>query len=41
VKSFVDVGFSKFVVLPIVEPPGQEMTEHLAELADVVLPLQT
>ncbi len=41
VQGFVDVGFSKFVVLPIVEPNGGDLTGHLAELADVVLPLQT
>lgn len=41
VQRFVDVGFSKFVVLPIVEPNGGDLPAHLAELADVVLPLQT
>ena len=41
VQGFVDVGFSKFVVLPIVEPSGGDKPAHLAELADVVLPLQT
>ncbi len=41
VQSFVDVGFSKFVVLPIVEPNGGDLGAHLVELADVVLPLQT
>ena len=40
-QGFVDVGFSKFVVLPIVEPNGGDLGAHLAELADVVLPLQT
>lgn len=41
IQGFVDVGFSKFVVLPIVEPSGGDMPAHLAELAEVVLPLQT
>ena len=41
VQGFVNVGFSKFVVLPIVEPSGGDLPAHLAELADVVLPLQT
>ena len=40
VQGFIDVGFSKFVVLPIVEPGGGDLSAHLAELAEVVLPLQ-
>jgi len=42
IKRFVDVGTSKFVVLPLVEPNGPEgWVEHLAEAADVLLPLET
>ena len=41
VRQFVDVGFSKFVVVPIVEPPADAFADHLAALADAVLPLQT
>ena len=41
IQGFVNVGFSKFVALPIVEPAGGDLPAHLAELADVVLPLQT
>ena len=41
IQGFVNVGFSKFVALPIVEPVGGDVPAHLAELADVVLPLQT
>ncbi|MBK9180596.1 MAG: LLM class flavin-dependent oxidoreductase [Acidimicrobiales bacterium] len=37
--AFVDVGFSKFVVLPLAEPA--EWGAHLAELAAAVLPLET
>lgn len=38
-EGFCDVGFSKFVVLPIAEP--EEWTDHLEALAASVLPLQT
>ena len=42
VRRFVDVGTSKFVVLPIVEPQGADgWVEHLTEAADVLLPLET
>jgi alkanesulfonate monooxygenase SsuD/methylene tetrahydromethanopterin reductase-like flavin-dependent oxidoreductase (luciferase family) len=42
IGDFVAAGTSKFVVLPIVEPPGAEAWEaHLAEAADALLPLQT
>jgi probable F420-dependent oxidoreductase len=40
IKSFVDVGFSKFVVVPVTEPRAGDFVAHLAELADTVLPLQ-
>ena len=39
--AFVEAGASKFVVLPFDEPPGGEIVAHLAEVADVLLPLQT
>lgn len=39
VAGHVAAGASKFVVLPLVEPP--HWGDHLAELADLVLPLQT
>lgn len=42
IKRFVDVGTSKFVVLPLVEPGGAEgWVDHLDEAADVLLPLET
>jgi probable F420-dependent oxidoreductase len=42
IRRFVDVGTSKFVVLPIVEPDGADgWVEHLAQAADVLLPLET
>lgn len=42
IGRFVDVGFSKFVVLPIVEPGSASAWEdHLAEAADHLLHLQT
>ena len=41
IGRFVDVGTSKFVVLPLVEPDGPEgWMAHLAEAADVLLPLE-
>jgi probable F420-dependent oxidoreductase len=40
VKRFVDVGTTKFVVLPIVEPPGS-WDDHLTAAADALLPLET
>lgn len=39
ITSFVDVGFSKFVVVPVTDP--ERPVEHLRTLADVVLALQT
>lgn len=42
ISRFVDVGTSKFVVLPMVEPETVEQWEsHLAEAADALLPLET
>lgn len=37
-ERFVEVGFSKFVVVPVGEPPS--WTDELATLAEAVLPLQ-
>jgi len=41
IAEFVDAGFSKFVVLPVSEPDPSALPEHLASVADAVLPLQT
>ncbi len=42
IRRFVDVGFSKFVVLPIVEPrSADEWVDHLGVAAGELLPLQT
>lgn len=42
IEEFVAVGFSKFVVLPIVEPPSADAwVDHLAEAAGHLMPLQT
>lgn len=42
IRRFVDVGTSKFVVLPLVEPDGPDgWVTHLTEAADVLLPLET
>ena len=42
IERFVAVGFSKFVVLPIVEPNGSRAwVDHLAEAAPHLMPLQT
>lgn len=38
-ERLVEVGASKFVVVPFVEP--ERWDDHLAEVADAVLPLQT
>jgi hypothetical protein len=38
IRAFVEVGASKFVVLPVVEP--DEWRPALDELASAVLPLQ-
>jgi probable F420-dependent oxidoreductase len=41
IERFVDVGTSKFVVLPVDEPGSAEKwIEHLTEAADVLLPLE-
>lgn len=42
IEEFIAVGFSKFVVLPIVEPPNAAAwVDHLAEAAPHLMPLQT
>lgn len=42
IRRFVDVGTSKFVVLPVDEPRTVgDWSAHLAEAAEVLLPLQT
>jgi len=41
ISDFVDVGFSKFVVLPLSEPDPSGVPEHLEALAEDLLPLQT
>jgi probable F420-dependent oxidoreductase len=42
IRQFIDVGTSKFVVLPLAEPHAPEdWTTHLDEVADAVLPLET
>jgi probable F420-dependent oxidoreductase len=42
IRRFVDVGTTKFVVLPLSEPGDADAwTTHLAEAADVLLPLET
>ena len=38
-ERFVDAGASKFVVVPFVEP--ERWDEHLAEVAEVLMPIQT
>jgi probable F420-dependent oxidoreductase len=38
IRRFIDEGISKFVLIPLAEPPSWE--PHLAALADAVLPLQ-
>jgi probable F420-dependent oxidoreductase len=40
-QRFVEVGASKFVVIPVDEPDRDGVPDHLAELATAVLPLQT
>ena len=40
-EQFIEVGASKFVVVPFDEPPGDQMADHLAEVAAALLPLQT
>ncbi len=39
INAFCDVGFSKFVVLPVGEP--EDWSAHLEEVAAEILPLQT
>lgn len=39
IRRHVEAGASKFVVVPMTEPPDWE--RHLAEVADALLPLQT
>jgi probable F420-dependent oxidoreductase len=42
IKQFIDVGTSKFVVLPMNEPgPVDDWTAHLNDAADALLPLET
>ena len=42
IRQFIDVGTSKFVVLPLAEPENADAwVAHLAEAADVLLPLET
>jgi alkanesulfonate monooxygenase SsuD/methylene tetrahydromethanopterin reductase-like flavin-dependent oxidoreductase (luciferase family) len=42
IRRFIDVGTSKFVVLPLTEPDGADRwVEHLTEAASVLLPLET
>jgi probable F420-dependent oxidoreductase len=42
VRRFVDVGFSKFVVIPLDEPSDRDgWSAHLAEAAEALLALQT
>ena len=42
IRRFIDVGTSKFVVLPLAEPDGADAwVEHLAEAAEVLRPLET
>ncbi len=41
IRSFIDVGTSKFVVVPIVEPGDADAwVDHLAEAADALRPLE-
>ncbi|MEZ5257217.1 MAG: hypothetical protein R2705_10110 [Ilumatobacteraceae bacterium] len=42
IAGFVDVGTSKFVVIPMREPTDEAAWEtHLTEAAEALLPLQT
>ena len=42
IERFVDVGFSKFVVVPLDEPnDASGWDAHLATAAEALLPLQT
>jgi probable F420-dependent oxidoreductase len=40
IEAFVDVGFSKFVAVPLTDPAGP-IGEHLADLSAAVRPLET
>jgi len=40
-QRFVDVGFSKFVLIPLEEPEGGDIEAHLTELAGAVLGMTT
>ena len=41
IRRFIDVGASKFVVIPLSEPGGaRRWIEHLGEAATALLPLQ-
>jgi len=39
IQGFVDVGFSKFVIIPAVEP--DDWSTELSEVADLVKPMET
>jgi probable F420-dependent oxidoreductase len=42
IKRFIDIGTTKFVVVPIDEPrDAEDWSEHLDEAAEVLLPLET
>jgi hypothetical protein len=42
IKRFIDVGTSKFVVLPLDEPgTGEDWLAHLGAAAEALLPLET
>jgi probable F420-dependent oxidoreductase len=41
IERFIEVGASKFVVVPVDEPGADRVADHLAELAAAVLPLQS
>ena len=42
IRQFVDVGTTKFVVLPLDEPHQPvEWTSHLEQAAELLLPLET
>jgi hypothetical protein len=39
IQSFIDVGTSKFVILPVAEPTGvDEWITHLGEAAQMIAP---
>jgi alkanesulfonate monooxygenase SsuD/methylene tetrahydromethanopterin reductase-like flavin-dependent oxidoreductase (luciferase family) len=41
IHRFVEVGTSKFVVLPLAEPAGADAwVDHLSEAAEILLPLE-